>query len=132
MKYFFQYLDPENNENLTDNCIIHGNSSEEIVSLILQSVEQQLQKEEIQQKCFIAGLRPETEMESEQLPTISTTAVVDIPVTMTALAPVAPVATVMIMNRHRRSRYFEQESQPSIGTNLNTNITIPSLMVRIV
>jgi len=128
---FFQYSHSEKNEKITDNCNVHYNNGEEMVSLILQSVEQQLLREEMRQKCAVTGSRRETEMDSEQLPTISTTAVVDMPVTMAALVPVAPVATVMIMNRHRRSRYFEQESQQVASTNIITDSAIPSSMVRI-
>jgi len=111
---------------------MYENDKGDIVSLILQSVEQQLLREEIRQKCGISGSRPETEMESEPLPTISTTVVAEIPVTMAALAPAVPVASVMKRNRHRRSRYFDQESQQAAFTNLNTNSAITSSMVRII
>jgi len=108
---------------------MYENGSGDIVSLILQSVDQQLMREEMRQKCAVAGLRPETEMDSEQLPAISTTAIADIPVTMATLVPVVPVASVMKRNRHRRSRYFDQESQQATSTNLNTNCAITTSMV---
>jgi hypothetical protein len=112
-----------------DNYSIYDINSEVIVPLILQSVEQQLLREEMRQKCAVAGSRPETEMESEQLPTISTTAVADMPVTIAAMVP---VASVMKRNRHRRSRYFEQESQQAASTNLNTSPVINSSTVLII
>jgi len=117
---------------VTDNYSIYENGSGDIVSLILQSVDQQLIREEMRQKCAVAGLRPETEMKTEHLPTISTTAVMDMPVTMAALIPVVPVASIMKRNRHRRSRYFDQESQQTASTNLNNNSAITSSMVRII
>jgi len=112
-----------------DDCRAYDISSDVIIQLILQSVEQQLRKEETRQKCAVTGSMPETEMESEQLPTISTTAVAD-PSVITAAS--VPVASVMKRNRHRRSRYFEQESQQAISTNLNTTSAINSSMVLII
>lgn len=129
MNFFFQYFNPVNNENFMDNCRAYDISSDVIIQLILQSVEQQLRKEETRQKCVVTGSMPETEMESEQLPTISTTAVADLPVTT---AGSVPVASVMKRNRHRRSRYFEQESQQAISTNFNTTSPINSSMVLII
>lgn len=124
------YPHSENTEKLTDNYTMYENGSGDIVSLILQSVDQQLLREEMRQKYAVAGLRPETEMELEQLPAISTTAIADISVTMAALVPVVPVASVMKRNRHRRSRYFDQESQQAASTNINTNCAITSSMER--
>lgn len=128
----FQYPHPENRENMTDNHKIYENGCGDIVSLILHSVDQQLLREEMRQQRAVAGLRPETEMESEQFSAISTPAIADIPVTMAALIPVVPVASVMKRNRHRRSRYFDQESQQAASTNLNTNCAITSSMVCII
>lgn len=129
---FFQYPYSENTEHLTDNYTVYENGSGDIVSLILQSVDQQLIREEMRQKCAVAGLRPETEMESEHLPTISTTAVMDMPMTMAGLVPVVPVASIMKRNRHRRSRYFDQESQQATSTNPNNSSAVTSSMVRII
>lgn len=120
----------ENTEHLTDNYTVYENGSGDIVSLILQSVDQQLIREEMRQKCAVAGLRPETEMESEHLPTISTTAVMDMPMTMAGLVPVVPVASIMKRNRHRRSRYFDQESQQATSTNPNNSSAVTSSMER--
>jgi len=130
--FFFQIPHPENTEKLTDNHKIYENGSADIVSLILLSVDRQLLREEIRQKSGIAGLRPEAEMDLKQLPTISTTAAVDIPVTIATLVPVVPVASVMKRNRHRRSRYFDQESQQAASTNLNDNSATTSSIVCVI
>jgi len=111
---------------------MYENGSADIVSLILSSVDRQLLREEMRQKSGIAGLRPETEMDLEQLPTISTIAAMDLPVTMAALVPVVPVASMMKRNRHRRSRYFDQESQQAASTNLNDNSATASSIVCII
>lgn len=97
--------------------------SDDIESLILQSVEQQLKKEETLRQNIITNLPADNEMSETILsPTTSTTAAVtEMPVIVPSSTPVAPTTSIkMIMNRHRRSRY-EQESLQSILKN-NTSI----------
>lgn len=98
--------------------------SDDIESLILQSVEQQLKKEETLRQNIITNLPVNNEISETILsPTTSTTAAA---VTETSIItpsiPVPPTTSIkMIMNRHRRSRY-EQESLQSVVKN-NTSIT---------
>lgn len=106
--------------------------SEDIESLILQSLENQLQLVVGNLQNVTTSSALETEMLSgHQLPTTTTTAVVDIPVTTAAMIPAAPVATVMmIMNRHRRSRY-EQDPLQNVSTKLSTSPVIQMVNVRL-
>lgn len=95
-----------------------------IVSLIHQSVEHQLQAEEIRRRQHVNPPQ-EIEMAAEQLlptTTTTTTAVVDLPVTTAALITAAPITAMMIMNRHRRSRH-EQEPIPNVTTIPNNTCT---------
>lgn len=104
---------------------------EEIELSILQSLENQLQLEVGNLQNVTTSSAPETEMLSgHQLPTTTTTAVVDIPVTTAAMIPAAPVATVMmIMNRHRRSRY-EQDPLQTASTKLDSNPVIQMVIIK--
>lgn len=106
---------------------------EGIELLISQSVEILLQKEEARRQHTVDSI-PETEMAIEQtLPTTTTTAVVDFPITAAALLPAAPATAVkIIMNRHRRSKYFEQDPLQAVATKLNTSSAIKSAMVSII
>ncbi|XP_025196837.1 uncharacterized protein LOC112595752 [Melanaphis sacchari] len=112
------YSHPEKKENLMDDNSIYDVSREVIVPLILQSIEQLLLREEMRQKY--------PEMESEQQPTNSSTSATEIPVMLAALVP---IASLIKRNRHRRSKYFEQDSQ-AVSTNLNTTSAINSSMDR--
>lgn len=100
-----------------------------IEPLILQSVEHQLQKEEIRRQCVAIDSTQETENTSEQLEqTSKKKGAGDLSVTTTA-----PVTSVkMVMNRHRRSKYFEQESLQALVTKMNTSSAIKIPMVRII
>lgn len=94
--------------------------NEDIESLILQSVEHQLQ---------LVNLASETEIVSGQILSTSSK-IADVEVSTASLINTASVTNKMIMNRHRRSRY-EQELLPTGVSKLNTSTTIPSVMVRI-
>lgn len=101
---------------------------EDIESLIIQSVECQLEKEDSRQ-CNIDSA-PEVEMTTDNLLSTSTTAVMEVPVMTTAMIPIAPVTSVkMIMNRHRRSRYYEQDPLQNVATKVNTNSALITTMV---
>lgn len=121
--FFIQCLNSEMSGNLTISDDNDHHYSDDIESLILQSVEQQLKKEETLRQNIITNL-PVDNKKSETIlsPSTSTTAAVtEMPIT-TPSTPVAPTTSIkMIMNRHRRSRY-EQESLQSIVKN-NTSVT---------
>ncbi|VVC26042.1 Hypothetical protein CINCED_3A010240 [Cinara cedri] len=98
-----------------------------IVSLILQSVEHQLQAEKTHRCQYLTvNSSQEIKMTSEHLLS-TTTGVVDLPITTAALIT-APVTAMMIMNRHRRSKY-EQEPLQSVTTIPNTCSTVKTTMV---
>lgn len=106
-----------------DNDEYYSSKDINIVSLILQSVEHQVQAEETRRCQYVAGnSSQEIEMPSELPPTSTTTAVVDLPITTAALITATPITAMMIMNRHRRSRY-EQESLQAVPTIPNTSST---------
>uniref|UniRef100_A0A2S2R2A2 adenylate cyclase n=1 Tax=Sipha flava TaxID=143950 RepID=A0A2S2R2A2_9HEMI len=123
----------EFNKNPIENCgdayITNDENhySKHIEPLILQSIEHQLQKEEIRRQYVSIDSTQENVNTSEQLDqTTKKTGTVDIPVTTTA-----PVTSVkMVMNRHRRSKYFEQESLQALVTKMNTSSAIKIPMTR--
>lgn len=99
-----------------------------IEPLILQSVEHQLQKEEIRRQYIAIDSTQETENALEPLEqTTKKTGTVDL--TGTTTAPVTSVK--MVMNRHRRSKYFEQDSSQALATKTNPSSGIKIPMVRI-
>lgn len=87
-----------------------------------------MQKEEIRQQYVSIDSTQENLNTSEQLEqTTKKIGAVDLPVTTAA-----PVTSVkMVMNRHRRSKYFEQESLQALTTKMNTSSAIKIPMVRI-
>lgn len=115
-----------------DNDDNYSGEDTNIVSLIFQSVEHQLQAEETRRRQHVDDPLQEIEMAAEQLlpTTTTTTAVVDLPVTTAALITAAPITAMMIMNRHRRSRY-EQEPIPNVTTIPNTCTTVTTTPVPI-
>lgn len=121
--FFIQCLNSEMSGNLTISDDNDHHYSDDIESLILQSIEQQLKKEETLRKNIFTNLPVDNKISETILsPTTSTTAAVTEMPIIAPSTPVAPTTSIkMIMNRHRRSRY-EQESLQSIIKN-NTSIT---------
>lgn len=102
---------------LQDNNKDSNYFNEDIESLILHSVEHQLQ---------LVNLAPEIITVPGQQLLTNLTATVEVPTT--SLNNTAPTTNKMIMNRHRRSRYEQEFLQTGI-TKLNTNTAILTEMV---
>jgi len=116
---------PKTRVDTHDNDGIDNYYGENFESLILQSVERQMQLEEIRRQ-YSMDFTSKPETVSAPLPPSTTTAASS----ETPMIPAAPGTTMkMIMNRHRRSRY-EQEPLQAVATKLNTNST--TAMVRTV
>lgn len=114
---------PKTRVDIHDNDGIDNYYGENFESLILQSVERQIQLEEIRRQ-YSMDFTSKIETASAPLPPTITTAASS----ETPMMPAAPGTTMkMIMNRHRRSRY-EQEPLQVVTTKLNTNST--TAMVR--
>lgn len=96
---------------LQDNNKENTYFSEDIESLILHSVEHQLQ---------LINLAPR-----QQLSTNLTTTAIEVPTA--SLINTAHTTSKMIMNRHRRSRYEQELLQA--GTKLHTNTAVSSAIV---
>jgi len=97
-----------------DNDGIDNYYGENFESLIRQSVDRQIQLEELRRQYSI-DFTSKIETASTPLPPSTTTAASS----ETPMIPAAPGTTMkMIMNRHRRSRY-EQEPLQAVATKLN-------------